>query len=178
MTTIAESVVSFIPTTTEDVLTAEVFRNPLLLHINAALATLCQNGVGRTVDLFSNPDMTWEEFFGELDECVDTSIAKQYVYIRTQLLFDPPQPSAIQVLEKVADETLWRARLEFEEYGQRIAALRSVGDEMGDSEVEEEQLRLVAETQEDAGRESREGIEEGSSQAPTSSKEEEEPTRH
>lgn len=136
MTTIAKSVVSFIPTTTEDILTNEVFRAPLLLHISSALSTLRQNGIGNNIDLFSTPDATWDDFFGEIGEDVNTASSKQYVYIKTQLLFDPPQPSAIQILEKAAEEALWRARLEFEQDGERITPLRSVGDEVGDSEVE------------------------------------------
>lgn len=113
--TILSDVVKFIPTTTDDVLTNDAFKKNILLHINTALSTLQQNAVGKTVDVLSNEDTTWEDFFGdEFQDHMGQAQSKQFVYLKVQLLFDTPQPGTVTIMEKAIDEALWRARLEFD----------------------------------------------------------------
>jgi hypothetical protein len=61
----------------------------LIVLINAALATLHQLGVG-TVTIFSitGDSQTWGDFLGESG---DFEMVKTAIYLRTRLVFDPPQ---------------------------------------------------------------------------------------
>lgn len=129
---ILDEVVSFIPTTTQDVLTNELFAAPIKLHTQSALDTLVQNGVGTHCDVMGNPELTWEDFFGDKIDNTGVGFAKQYIFTKVQLLFDPPMPSAISILEKVAEETLWRARTEFDDYDP-VTTSRRNRDEVGNS---------------------------------------------
>lgn len=113
--TILKDVLAFLPTTTEDVASNNAFKKNILLHTQTALATLHQNGVGQVVDVLSNDDISWDDFFGDdFKDDMGCAFAKQYVYLKVQLLFDTPQPGTASIMEKSADEALWRARTEFD----------------------------------------------------------------
>lgn len=112
---ILTDVLKYIPTTTDDVFTIEAVEANVCLHIDTALGVLRQNGIGLDVITSGNKDADWDDFFGNDDsEAVYKSFAKSYVYIKAQLLFDTPQPSVVTLMEKAAEEFLWRARLEFD----------------------------------------------------------------
>ena len=70
----------------------EHFDADLIIHINAFLTRLYQVGVGTKNFAIYDKTATWADFLGE-DE-VKFQQAKSYVYIRTKLLFDPPQSGA------------------------------------------------------------------------------------
>lgn len=110
---ILKDTINFIPSTSEDILEDDVYKSSILLSINNALATLKQNSVGKTIDLFENEVATWDDFFGS-DFTGDKAPAKMFVYLRTQLEFDPPQSSVQTMFEAKAEEALYRARLEGE----------------------------------------------------------------
>ena len=114
---ILSDVLAFLPTTTEDVSSNDAFKKNIILHIQTALSTLQQNGVGRSVDIFSDENIDWDDFF-DYDEVnqMGRAQAKQYVYLKVQLLFDTPQPGTVSIMEKAMDEALWRSRLEFDYY--------------------------------------------------------------
>jgi hypothetical protein len=70
----------------------EHFDVDLIIHINTFLTRLYQVGVGTKNFAIYDKSATWADFLGE-DE-VKFQQAKTYVYIRTKLLFDPPQSGA------------------------------------------------------------------------------------
>lgn len=70
----------------------EHFDADLIIHINTFLTRLYQVGVGTKNFAIYDKSATWADFLGE-DE-VKFQQAKSYVYIRTKLLFDPPQSGA------------------------------------------------------------------------------------
>lgn len=70
----------------------EHFDADLIIHINTFLTRLYQVGVGTKNFAIYDKTATWADFLGE-DE-IKFQQAKSYVYIRTKLLFDPPQSGA------------------------------------------------------------------------------------
>ena len=85
----------------------DVFDPDIMMHINSAIFTLSQVGVGPTpVFRLEGNQQTWDDYLGER---TDLEAVKSYLYIRVRLLFDPPQTSFhLNALEKQADEYLWR----------------------------------------------------------------------
>ena len=85
----------------------DVFDLDIILHINAALATLEQLGIGPVGGFMIEDDSaTWGDFLG-----VDPRLnaVKTYVYLRVRLLFDPPTTSfAISALQDQVKELEWR----------------------------------------------------------------------
>lgn len=89
------------------------FDNDLLGYINAAIATLFQNGVGNLVVV--DKDTTWGEFQNPDQNNNYFALARNYVYLSTKILFDPPPPSNVQYVKGALDEALWRAREGYKE---------------------------------------------------------------
>lgn len=79
----------------------------ILMHINSALATLNQLGVGPE-EGFSIEDETetWSDFLGD-DPRLNS--VKTYVYLKTRFAFDPPGTSyLINAIQKQIEELEWR----------------------------------------------------------------------
>ena len=84
----------------------EHFDADLIIHINTFLTRLYQVGVGTKNFAIYDKSATWSDFLGE-DE-VKFQQAKSYVYIRTKLLFDPPQSGAAnEAFEEAMRELEW-----------------------------------------------------------------------
>ena len=83
------------------------FDTDVIIHINTALAILCQLGVGPDKRFRIRDDSaTWQDFVGEDTRLDDV---KDYVYLKVKLLFDPPSSSAaIQSTESLISEIEWR----------------------------------------------------------------------
>ena len=83
------------------------FDEDLIMHINSALAVLCQLGVGPSVGFFIEDDTAvWSDFVPDLNRL---QFIKTYVYQKVKLLFDPPQSaSAIEALNRSISELEWR----------------------------------------------------------------------
>ena len=83
------------------------FDTDVIIHINTALAILCQLGVGPEKGFRIRADSaTWQDFVGEDTRLDDV---KDYVYLKVKLLFDPPSSSAaIQSTESLISEIEWR----------------------------------------------------------------------
>ena len=65
----------------------EVYNNDILIHINSAIMTLVQLGVGpKDGFVVSSAADTWDKLLEG---------AKQYIYIKTRLGFDPPTSSFV-----------------------------------------------------------------------------------
>lgn len=79
----------------------------LIIHINTALGTLTQLGVGSSSGFFiTDSSATWDDFIGEIG---NLESVKTYVYVKVKLVFDPPPTAAaIEALNKLANELEWR----------------------------------------------------------------------
>lgn len=63
----------------------------ITMHINSVFAVLDQLGVGPTTGYaIENRDQEWTEFLGPSPKL---NMVKSYVYIKVQMLFDPPSTS-------------------------------------------------------------------------------------
>lgn len=86
-----------------------VFDQDIKIHINSALATLNQIGVGPEAG-FEVVDSTaeWSEFISG----TPLNSVKSYVYARVRLLFDPPATSfGISAIENQIKELEWRLQV-------------------------------------------------------------------
>lgn len=86
-----------------------VFDLDILTHINTAFSTLTQLGVG-PADGFMIEDETavWTDF-DPVDDHLNFNSVKSYVFLKVQMLFDPPQTSyLITAKEKQIAELEWR----------------------------------------------------------------------
>lgn len=93
------------------------FDQDIMMHINTALATLTQLGVGPatgfTVDDVSDD---WSDFIDPTDH--QYNAVKSYVFLRVRMLFDPPQTSyLINAQTDQIKELEWRLNVHREETG-------------------------------------------------------------
>lgn len=86
----------------------------IITHINAALSTLHQLGVGPIEGLFiEDAENVWDEL--ELSG-PQLNLARSYIYLKTRMLFDPPTTSFL--LEAMNDQITqfeWRLNVNREE---------------------------------------------------------------
>lgn len=86
----------------------------LLMHINAAISRINQNGVGKYITV-SDDTTTW----GDLMDTTQTEGNKHFKLVplfttlSTKLIFDPPPPSTVDYYARSADELLWRLKLAY-----------------------------------------------------------------
>lgn len=83
----------------------DVFDQDLMIHINAAFSRLCQLGVGPELP-FSITGMgeRWCDFM----VCGYQEEIKQYIYLKTRLIFDPPaNSSVINVYKEEIERLEW-----------------------------------------------------------------------
>lgn len=84
----------------------EHFDADLILHINAFLTRLYQLGVGKPNFYIEDKTATWADFLG--DDEIKLQQAKNYIYARVRMVFDPPQSSAAsEAIKSVASELEW-----------------------------------------------------------------------
>lgn len=85
----------------------EHFDQDIITHINTALATLAQLGVGPEDGfVIENKSAKWEDFIGN-DKLL--KLVPTYVYIKVRLAFDPPTTAAVlEAFERQAKEYEWR----------------------------------------------------------------------
>lgn len=85
----------------------------IILHINSALATLTQLGVGPTEGFFiEDKEALWVDLLGT-DPRLNS--VKQYVFLRVRLVFDPPQTSyAVEAMKEQIREHEWRLNVHME----------------------------------------------------------------
>ena len=92
------------------------FDSELVLHINAALSILNQNGCGKIVNV-QDEAATW----GDMQDPLQTvgnaffHLVPTYVFTKTKILFDPPPPSNVAFYDNYTQELLWRIRIAYEE---------------------------------------------------------------
>ena len=81
------------------------FNDDLIVIINSTFMVMAQLGIGPEQPYrISGPENTWDEF-----ECFDLESVKEYLYLKTKLVFDPPQNGSVSsALEARADQLEWR----------------------------------------------------------------------
>lgn len=84
------------------------FDTDIIIHINTALATLNQLGVGEKSDFaISDETDTWKGLFG--DNLTLIGFIKNYVYLKVKLVFDPPTSSfVVESIKQSISEYEWR----------------------------------------------------------------------
>lgn len=89
------------------------FDTDIIVLINSTLMTLTQANVGPSEGYrITGPDNTWNEF---LTNSVMLEPAKEYVYLKVKLIFDPPASStAANAMQTAIDEILWRLTVQSE----------------------------------------------------------------
>ena len=87
----------------------EAFNTDVITHINTALMTLQQLGVGPENGMFiTGLSESWSDFFPS-DAMLEA--AKSYIYYQCRMVFDPPQSAhAMDSLQKQSDMLEWRLR--------------------------------------------------------------------
>ena len=85
----------------------KAFDADIMIHINTALMSLTQLGIGPTEGFFITSELdTWEKFLGERK---DLEAVKTYIYLKVRLVFDPPTNSAvIETMKATITELEWR----------------------------------------------------------------------
>ena len=72
----------------------EVFDTDLIIDINVAFARLCQLGIGPVDRPFkiTGTKETWDDFTEDLGQIEEV---KQYIYLKTRMIFDTPASSTV-----------------------------------------------------------------------------------
>lgn len=88
----------------------------IITHINTALSTLTQLGIGPTVGfMIEDESATWEDFI-TYSNIFQLNAVKSYVFLRVRLLFDPPATSyLIDSMERQIQELEWRLNVNRED---------------------------------------------------------------
>lgn len=83
----------------------DVFDADLIVNINSAFSRLCQLGVGPTAPFkISGENETWDDFSSSNYQ----EEIKQYVYLKTKMIFDPPASSTVlNAYEKQIEMLEW-----------------------------------------------------------------------
>jgi hypothetical protein len=96
--------------------TTSDFDTELLMHINSALGTLNQNGVGNFL-VVMNEELTWNDLQNpsQTEGNKYFHMVPLFVALSTKLLFDPPPPSTVEQYVRNIDQALWRLKIAYEE---------------------------------------------------------------
>jgi len=95
--------------------TSTEFDTELIQHINAALAKLNQNGVGKGI-FIKDATTTWGDF-QDSSQTVGNQffhLVPLFITLSTKIIFDPPPPSSVQFYASNAQEILWRLKIAYE----------------------------------------------------------------
>lgn len=88
------------------------FDPDIIVHINTAIATLYQLGVGTKGFHVIDNTQTWTDLLGTDNTVLD--MAKTYIYLKVRLVFDPPTTGGgvMDSIEKTIEELEWRLNSE------------------------------------------------------------------
>lgn len=94
------------------------FNPELLMHINANMSKLNQNGIG--LPIVVDPNTTWLDFLDPMQIVgnLSSNMIPLYVMLSTKIIFDPPPPSSVDLQSRNADELLWRLKVAYETGGE------------------------------------------------------------
>lgn len=110
----------------------DAFDSEILLHVNAAIAVLNQNGVKINGTMIASVETLWRSLFKEpivgatIDEQLMESnesfeLIKLYIFLKTKILFDPPAPSVTSYMNESISELLWRLKESYDLPGRVVA---------------------------------------------------------
>lgn len=95
-----------------------VFDNDLIIHINGLIAKLNQIGPTLTEDFYiEDSSATWDDYFSKLSHpgngdwftATNLQLIKDYIYVMTKVIFDPPTSSfVLEALKSQGAEMEWR----------------------------------------------------------------------
>ncbi len=86
----------------------------LIFFINSAIMDLSQLGVcSPDFQITENGDETWDDMLLNSSENGLLNGAQKFIYIKTRLVFDPPNSGYVtSALQKELEETTWRLRVQ------------------------------------------------------------------
>lgn len=88
------------------------FDADIIFHINSALMTLNQLGVGPDDFFITTDEQTWEDYLGETKKL---EAVKSYIYLRVKMLFDPPaNGTLVEAMKQQIAEFEWRLNAQAE----------------------------------------------------------------
>lgn len=89
------------------------FDTDIIIHINTALMVLHQLGVGPEEGFqITNKKDKWDDF---IDEDDNLEAVKTYIYLKTKMVFDPPQHGPTEdALKESIKEYEWRLNVQAE----------------------------------------------------------------
>lgn len=87
------------------------FDPELIVHVNSALMSLMQIGIGaETGFVISDDTATWSDLLGESE---NLESVKLYIYYKVRMSFDPPTSSfVLESMERSMKEIEWRLMVE------------------------------------------------------------------
>lgn len=90
----------------------EAFDTRIKMHLETELAVLGQLGVFDGGDNFDLGTLTWSDLDARSRDPNNQhfSMVKNYILLRTQLVFDPPNGSVLTYQENIVKELTWRIR--------------------------------------------------------------------
>ena len=96
------------------------FDTDLIIHINSVFMILSQMGIGPDNGFsISDETITWNDYLPEGDENFEA--VKTYIYLKTKLVFDPPQSSStMEAMKQTISELEWRLNVEAEQKGKEV----------------------------------------------------------
>ena len=85
----------------------DYFDPDIIMHINTALSTLTQLGVGPSEGfMIGDKTATWSDFISDKKEVISV---KTYVYLKVKKVFDPPLSSIVmEAMNENIKELEWR----------------------------------------------------------------------
>lgn len=90
----------------------KAFDTRIKMHLEAELAVLGQLGVFEGESNFDLDSMTWQDIDNHSRDPGNQhfSMIKNYILLRSQLVFDPPNGSVLAYQESITKELTWRIR--------------------------------------------------------------------
>ena len=89
------------------------FDRELIMHINSALMTVNQIGVGEECVTISSDGDTWDSILGDN---TNLESVKLYIYLKVRLIFDPPTSAfVLDSIERQITQLEWRLNVQVEE---------------------------------------------------------------
>jgi hypothetical protein len=92
--------------------TYDYFDTDIIIHINTAIATLYQMGIGPKNFHVTDETETWADLLGTDNTVLE--MAKTYIYLKVRLIFDPPATGGgvMDAINNTIKELEWRLNSE------------------------------------------------------------------
>lgn len=96
------------------------FDTDLIIHINSVFMILSQMGIGPDNGFsISDETTTWNDYLPEGNKNFEA--VKTYMYLKTRIVFDPPQSSStMEAMKQTINELEWRLNVEAEQKGKEV----------------------------------------------------------